>query len=370
MALVNDSASKPAPVTKPLIIGENPETGDAFVSYDPFRSPEETIGSLEEYIKMYSNNPEIRSVLSGLEKNAAESRVQQLGNLNEIKNSLEGYKAIPAQVDLSGLAALTDTWTGSKFAQSYKAPASPEAKIADVIGLQNSLQKGLGNLSETERNALNDRLKNYSSILGVASNAFNSAHGRNAQSKERNDLAKGRFDIQEIQLGERFVKDTAEPVRELGSMEGDLQKVKGLIKKLGVIPSPGTPEFELMKGHLSRAAVAYNKHMAGLGALSGADLTMIMSGLGSANIMDKGGWLNSYVQEKMVGASSLINNIDTVIALSNNKVTTSEKMLNKLYKGRIQDVRDEAFNNYRSIRGVEQKNDKDTEEVMKKNAGF
>lgn len=87
----------------------------------------------------------------------------QKGGIVGQSDLAKAYAAGPAQLDLSPLAALTDAWTGSKFAQSYGKPQSLQERIAGTSKLtesaQNERQKLIDNLTKlSQGNATNKLL--------------------------------------------------------------------------------------------------------------------------------------------------------------------------------------------------------------------
>lgn len=68
----------------------------------------------------------------------------------------------PGQLDLTPLAALVDSQTGSKFAASYKVPTGAADKQKEVLALQNALQKNRDALSDDHVNLLKSQLGGYS----------------------------------------------------------------------------------------------------------------------------------------------------------------------------------------------------------------
>jgi hypothetical protein len=73
----------------------------------------------------------------------------QQQSIADMKAGLQKYLAQPQQVDLSSLAGLTDAWSqnGSKLAQSYKAPTSPEERQVMAEKLQNMINQAQTGLS-------------------------------------------------------------------------------------------------------------------------------------------------------------------------------------------------------------------------------
>lgn len=96
------------------------------------------------------DTPEIKALKKKrdmqVEQSLGEQRQGVLGLQNQI-NSLGNAKEKP---DLSALAGLTDSWTGSNLQQGYQKPMGNEERQKMLIQLQTQLQGQRGNLSDKE----------------------------------------------------------------------------------------------------------------------------------------------------------------------------------------------------------------------------
>lgn len=95
------------------------------------------------------DNPKVKAQIEGFLK-------QMEGDIYAQDELKKRYAAIPQQLDLSPLASLTDAWSGSKFAQTYKAPESQQEKIKAESAFQELQRKGRGDIVD----ALNKQLSN------------------------------------------------------------------------------------------------------------------------------------------------------------------------------------------------------------------
>jgi len=89
--------------------------------------------------------------LRELQKNAAQMYAPYMG-FNDV--TMRGLAEMPVQADLSPLMGLVDSWTGSKLAQSYKAPESGRQRQAAISGLQKANAGMTGQITAEEMNAL------------------------------------------------------------------------------------------------------------------------------------------------------------------------------------------------------------------------
>lgn len=111
-------------------------------------------------------------------------------SLEDQKKQLAAYKEqiqrglnSPTEVSLKPLAALTDAWTGSHFAQNYEAPLTTKDKQALAAKLQDELLKRTQDLTKDQRDALKDRL---SAQLGLAKISKDSSTSTQMRMQESN----------------------------------------------------------------------------------------------------------------------------------------------------------------------------------------
>ncbi len=74
--------------------------------------------------------------------------------IEDASNNADTLRQLKHQTDLSGLAALTDAWTGSNFAKSYTPPESPSDLEYKKAIVEQMLQKSRGELTAEEIKAL------------------------------------------------------------------------------------------------------------------------------------------------------------------------------------------------------------------------
>ena len=111
---------------------------------------------------------------------------QQKGDISAQSELQKRYAGIPQQLDLSPLAALTDAWSGSKFAQTYKAPESQQEKIKAESAFQELQRKGRGDIVD----ALSKQLFNKGYLDQLRMNATQGRSDRAYDLKTREDLFK------------------------------------------------------------------------------------------------------------------------------------------------------------------------------------
>lgn len=80
-----------------------------------------------------------------------------------LNSNLDRFKKIdsmhPQDINLAPLMALSDAWTGSNFAQSYKPPKSEEDRQKELLQLQGEIQKQRQGITTEQLALLKDRMQ-------------------------------------------------------------------------------------------------------------------------------------------------------------------------------------------------------------------
>lgn len=93
--------------------------------------------------------------------NAYAAKSQQAGaarNLASIEQK-QALSNLPVQVDLTPLMALTDTWTGSKLAQSYKPPTTAAERVGMMQKIQSEINKNSDQMDDNQVKLLKSQLE-------------------------------------------------------------------------------------------------------------------------------------------------------------------------------------------------------------------
>ncbi len=131
-------------------------------------------------------------------------RKQQLANLDQFNR--ETIDSLPAQTDLSPLAALVDQWTGSNLSRSYKRPMAAEERA--------KLLMDYGTKTEANRQKLLDEVMKAAQYMksGTATNQLMSSltgiQGAGyVQPKPTSSGSGARMDWNIVQAGDKINKD-------------------------------------------------------------------------------------------------------------------------------------------------------------------
>lgn len=214
---------------------------------------------------------EQQKALADLQAAQMQSFQNQQQGINDLSSFTNAQLEQPVQTDLTGLAALTDAWTGSKFAQSYKAPQSGQEKLSQVAALKQALNKERGNLTENEIALLKAKINALTtqSIFGQKQEAKAGEAGTKKTEQQTKDDEEARAKI----------KKEATP-----ALGGNVKFTNALAKYIQTVDKYG--DFESLSGSArdeiesaySDALVAY-KEFKNLGALAEADLALARYGI-------------------------------------------------------------------------------------------
>jgi hypothetical protein len=127
----------------------------------------------------------LQDLMSQLNGRELESLKQQGLSVEALKKRLGETQSADLPVDLTGLAALTDAWTGSNFAGSYQPQETLKDRKAQIERLQGAIATGGNNLSENEISLLRSQLNNAFQMENL--------DYRKTQDKEQNALDRARI---------------------------------------------------------------------------------------------------------------------------------------------------------------------------------
>ena len=102
---------------------------------------------------------------------------EQQDEVNKMREAAAAAEAQPLELNLAPLAALTDAWTGSKMAQSYQAPESPEEKAARVAKIRGLANQGQQDITKDQIQMMLGEGKDDTSLLRAIAAAAGSGTG-------------------------------------------------------------------------------------------------------------------------------------------------------------------------------------------------
>lgn len=240
--------------------------------------------------------------------------------IEEEKRGIAGYEDLlqthldktgqGQKVDLSPLMALSDSWFGGNLAGNYKRPTDSKSALETTAALQQGLQKARGSLTDNEMQNLALRANILQkSDESKANQAI--AKARLEESKNSRGGHEGfRVGKEEVRNRENFDKTIGQPMQMKGQFIEALSDVKNVLRSNGnKVPAVNSPEYTKYKSAVDRMLVRYNSDIAKLGALAGADLTLLSGATATSPEMMKT-WFNEKLQGGVEGTLQVLDALE------------------------------------------------------------
>lgn len=127
----------------------------------------------------------ISEIIAKLNKRELASLEEQGLSVSKLKGKLAELEGRDMPLDLSGLAALTDAWSGSHFAQSYQPAETLKDRRAAIDKMQGQIMQAEQGMSENEIAMLRSQLNNEFQVDNLGY--------RKEQDKAKNELERQRI---------------------------------------------------------------------------------------------------------------------------------------------------------------------------------
>lgn len=194
------------------------------------------------------SDPAYSDMMKRINKKQLESIASEQAGIDDLQSNINAQQASGVAFDLSPLAALSDSLTGSRLSQGYQKPESFKEKQKRIGELKNQLQKSRSSLSDNELDLLKMQLAQRSGM-----SAANQMRQGQLDQQQREDLIKSK---------------QAQQVEKLAELDKAQQDYENLFKENG---------FEMFgdkKAALEHAYSNYKfklKEAENLGAITAAD---------------------------------------------------------------------------------------------------
>lgn len=256
-----------------------------------------------------AGTPTLAELIGNLNKRELDSLKQQGLSVEKLKKRLVDLEATDLPADLTGLAALTDAWTGSNFAGVYKPTETGRERKSAVERLQNQILQAEQGMTENEIALLRSQLNN----------AFQM---ENLDYRKTQDAQQNEFERQRLQLEKAKLAKSANPLDPMAAwkMRTDIEKLdttkatrgnielinalnnyEAMVDKYGTNPT-GEGAAALDNAY-SAITLAY-KNAGELGALSGPDMGIVEQGV--RNTGDLTSWFKSGLKGGTAGVKTQI----------------------------------------------------------------
>ena len=284
----------------------------------------------------YTDKPEYQALLSQMAGNRSLAEAQQQQGISQYEDLLkaQSVRNQNQQVDLSPLASLVDSWTGSRLASGYKAPVSARSNLDATVALQQGLQKAKGALTDDQLAYLSQRAgllqKGDETVAGLltAANRNKELGLTAADSRAR------RADDKSIQYREHYNKEFGNSISQLGQFTAAVSDVKSLIQKNGgEIPQLGSANRALYDSAVATMITRYNADVAKLGALAGGDLNLLTKAVGNSPEALRG-WVDQQTKGGGKGTLKVLSGLEH----DADRTVENYGKRTKIWKGAVDDL--------------------------------
>lgn len=236
---------------------------------------------------------ELHDILAQLKAKGDQMAEAQRNAAAPLRDALGNTLKDPLQYDLGPLAALVDQWSGSNFAQTYKAPESVQERQGKILGLQQGIAGTEAKAQASEMQALKDYAAGKMDLRKMESDEAYKRAMLGIQQQELG-LKREALDIDRMKAAQKLalspmeafnlrskISDSADGkvYKGLTDMRVALNNYEAAVKKHGLTPTgKGSAELqEKFQDVVMTAKKAYE-----LGALAGPDMDLIAQGIRNA----------------------------------------------------------------------------------------
>lgn len=213
-------------------------------------------------------------------KSYSDLQRQRSESIKQAEERLAAAQAKPEKFDLSPLIALADMWGGNTrgLLSIYN---RPEDKQREIEKLQEAVLKSRGGAAETELQAA----KNIG-YLNLQNEQVKAAREdriakREQQAMIKNIAGENKELDRKIMAGKEYGKRYGDQIAGLTEVTTNAQKIKNIINDVGGIPTDeNDPRTQEYRSAVSNILTGFNRDVARLGALAGADKELLVAATG------------------------------------------------------------------------------------------
>ena len=292
----------------------------------------------------YGLSPEDMDLL----KSYAEQQKINEQSIAEAEQQLLAARQAPQQLDISPLIALAQaTSPEARYLGSvYRRPTD---KSKEIQALQEAVLKARGQSLESSRQAIKDI--RYSKLqeeqMKQAREAAAIRREEAQAAKEARSEDKG-IKLQ-LEVGKNYDKDYGEGIAGLTEVVDAAQKARSIINEVGGIPAdPSDPRTALYKRAVSSIITGYNRDVAKLGALAGADKKLLEAAASNdPNILE------AYILNTVGASKGQTAVLDGLIDAADKKMKENESRVKQRFQGLANPMFETQKNIYQQARGIQ-----------------
>lgn len=261
----------------------------------------------------------------------------RLATEEDVKSQREGLKfaeqrlkealEAPKEIDWSPLIALADQWSGSDLMSAYQRPQSKEKQIQ---ALQEMVLKSRGQLSETQRRSLQDVLESEDRKLSREATRAATEQARAAADVSRAQGLQLRQDAETRAASKQYNDEFGNTIRGSTEVTNAAQKIKDIINRnKGLIPTGIEGEDRQLKEEYDQAVssmlAGFNRDIAKLGALAGADKDIIEKAQGGNTSL-----FDAYIRNWLgTGGRGTVKIIDDFLKRNDELIAQTRRLVTK-----------------------------------------
>ena len=284
----------------------------------------------------YTDKPEYQALMKQMAANRDMSTAQQQMGISQYEDLLKAQleRNQNQQIDLSPLASLVDTWTGSNLAAGYRRPTDARTNLQTTEALQQGLQKAKGALTDDQVASLGQR----AGMLQKGDETMAGLLTAQAKMKEQGlasgDLRERRMDDKALSARKDYNEKFGTNLDHLGQFAASITDVKDIMKSNGgEVPLDGPARAEYNSA-VAMMLTRYNTDVAKLGALSGGDLNLLQKAI--ANGPDAvSSWFTQRFTGGAGGIMKVLNSLETGVDRS---VANTKDRVKSIYGGLADDA--------------------------------
>lgn len=182
---------------------------------------------------------EIQAAIDALNSGQESALTRQRSTIDQLKEALTQQQGADLPLDLTGLAALTDTWSGSNFSGVYRPQETAASRQAALEKLRGQITTAEQGLSENEVDLLRSKLNNMFQMENLSASkeqrlADNSYRQQSLDLQRDNKAGKREFTEAEKaidkEFGEMYVEDNLRG--QFNSAKNELDNLRGIHNRI------------------------------------------------------------------------------------------------------------------------------------------
>ena len=295
--------------------------------------------------------PQDMSIEQQLQEAYQQQQAAQNEAIKSAEEQLAAAKSKPQQLDLSPLINLASQWSGTNLGAGYVRPTD---KSKEIQALQEAVLKSRGSASESARQALKDRLYAQLQQEQIKKSREESAFRKEEAKAVKEAKADDKGIKLQLEVGKNYDKDYGEGIAGLTEVVDSAQKARSIINEVGGIPSdPSDPRTALYKRAVSSIITGYNRDVAKLGALAGADKKLLEAAASNdPNILE------AYILNTVGASKGQTAVLDSLIDAADKKMKENESRVKQRFQGLANPMFETQKNMYQQARGIQSSSSK------------